>query len=238
VVTVPAQAPRAPRASRAERNTATRERILTAAERLFAEHGVYAVSNRQVGEAAGQGNTAVVGYHFGTKTDLVRAIIRRHSEQIERIRERLLADISDSPEVRDWVACLVRPMSEHLARLGAPTWYARFSAQVMTDPTLREIMIEESLTSPALQRILDGLNRCLPALPVEVRIERGDIGRHLMVHVIAERERALAEGTPTPRATWHDAASGLIDAVVGVWLAQVTPLRELPPRPDAPTTAS
>jgi hypothetical protein len=59
-----------------------------------------------------------------------------------------------------------------------------------------------------------------------------------MVHVIAERERALAEGTPTPRATWHDAASGLIDAVVGVWLAPVTPLRELPPRPDAPTPAS
>jgi AcrR family transcriptional regulator len=234
VVTVSAPAPR----SRAERNAATRELILTAAERLFAEHGVYAVSNRQVGEAAGQGNTAVVGYHFGTKTDLVRAIIRRHSAQIERIRERLLADIGDSPDVRDWVACLVRPTAEHLAGLGAPTWYARFSAQVMTDPALREIMIEESLTSPALQRIIDGLNRCLPALPVEVCIERGDIGRHLMVHVIAERERALADGTPTPRATWHDAASGVIDALVGVWLAPVTPLRELPPRSGAPTTAS
>ncbi|MEN3267614.1 MAG: hypothetical protein V7646_4508, partial [Pseudonocardia sp.] len=72
----------------------------------------------------------------------------------------------------------------------------------------------------------------------EVRIERGDIGRHLMVHVIAERERALAEGTPTPRATWHDAASGLIDAVVGVWLAPVTPLSELPPRPQGGVSGS
>ena len=59
-----------------------------------------------------------------------------------------------------------------------------------------------------------------------------------MVHVIAERERALADGTPTPRATWHDAASGVIDALVGVWLAPVTPLRALPPRSGAPTTAS
>lgn len=47
---------------------------MTAAERLYAEHGVFGMSNRQVSEAAGQGNNAAVGYHFGTKTDLVRAI--------------------------------------------------------------------------------------------------------------------------------------------------------------------
>lgn len=61
----------------------TRERILNAAERLFAEHGVYAVSNRRVSEAAQQGNNAAVGYHFGTKADLVRAIARKH-EQADR----------------------------------------------------------------------------------------------------------------------------------------------------------
>ncbi|HXA11101.1 MAG TPA: TetR family transcriptional regulator, partial [Mycobacterium sp.] len=33
---------------RNDRGSTTREAILTAAERLFAEHGVYAVSNRQV----------------------------------------------------------------------------------------------------------------------------------------------------------------------------------------------
>ena len=54
----------------------TRERLITTAERLFAEQGV-TVSNRQVGEAARQANTAVVAYHFGTKADLVRAIVRR-----------------------------------------------------------------------------------------------------------------------------------------------------------------
>src|ERR1700686_2031953 len=59
---------------RNDRASTTREAILTAAERLFAEHGVYAVSNRQVSEAAGQGNNAAVGYHFGTKADLVCAL--------------------------------------------------------------------------------------------------------------------------------------------------------------------
>lgn len=111
---------KAVRTERAERAGATRESILAAAERLFAEHGVFAVSNRQVSEAAGQGNNAAVGYHFGTKTDLVRAIVRKNAEQIERVRLQMLAEIGDSSNVRDWVACLVRPSAEHLAALGTP----------------------------------------------------------------------------------------------------------------------
>jgi len=207
---------------RAERVLATREVILTTAERLFAEHGVYAVSNRQISDAAGQGNTAAVGYHFGTKTDLVRAIIRKHSARIDLLRARMVAEAEGSSDVRAWIGCLVRPNMEHLATLGSPTWFARFSAQVMTDPALRDIMAKEALGSPSLVQTIDGLNRCLPALPAEVRAERGDMARQLMVHMSAERERALADGTPTPRATWHDTATGLTDAITGLWLAPIT----------------
>ena len=89
---------------RTDRASTTREAILTAAERLYAEHGVFAVSNRQVSEAAGQGNNAAVGYHFGTKTDLVRAIEQKH-----RAPDRASCASGWSPtsatraELRDWV---------------------------------------------------------------------------------------------------------------------------------------
>jgi AcrR family transcriptional regulator len=208
---------------RTERVNATRESILAAAERLFAEHGVIAVSNRQISEAAGQGNNTAVGYHFGTKADLVRAIVRRHAAQVELVRLRMVAGIGDSTRLRDWVDCLVRPTTEHLDALGSPTWYARCSAQVMTDPALREILVNESLTAPPLQQAVDGLNRCLPELPAPVRAERDDMARHLILQVSAERERALAEGTPTHRSSWHDTATGLIDAIVGLLLAPATP---------------
>ncbi|MFG2780500.1 TetR/AcrR family transcriptional regulator [Streptomyces prunicolor] len=207
---------------RAEVVGGTRELILTTAERLFAELGVHAVSNRRVSEAAGQGNNAAVGYHFGTKADLVRAIARKHAERIEGNRVRLLAEIGDSTDVRDWVSCLVRPSTEHLAALGSPTWYARFCAQAMTDPALHRIMVEESLSSPSLRQLVDGLWRCLPRLPDEVRAERAAMARHLILHTCAQRERALAENTPTPRASWHDAATGLVDAIVGLLQAPVT----------------
>ncbi|PHV66993.1 TetR/AcrR family transcriptional regulator [Williamsia muralis] len=197
----------------------TRERILSAAERLFAEHGVFAVSNRQVSEAAGQGNNAAVGYHFGTKTDLVRAIVHKHGVGIEQHRARLLREAGDSPEVRDWIACLIQPPIDHLASLGSPTWYARFSAQVLTDPTLRDIVYNDSLTSPSLQETLRGIGSRLPELPAEVRWFRADMARQLSVHMTAERERRLVDALDDESLGWDDFSADLLDAIVGMWLA-------------------
>ena len=165
----------------------------TAAERLFAEHGVYAVSNRQVSEAAGQGNNAAVGYHFGTKTDLVREIEHRHRVPIERLREEMVAEAGDSTELRDWVGCLVRPLTDHLAELGNPSWYARFAAQAMADPAYHKIVVKDALSSSSLVHVIDGINRCLPDLPKDVHTERNVMARNLLMHTCAEWERALAE---------------------------------------------
>ena len=214
-----------PETARAVRGGATRELLLGTAERLFAERGVFAVSNRKVSAAAGQANNAAVGYHVGTKTDLVRAIAHRRNEEIEQLRRQIVGDLGGSADLRDWIACLVRPITDHLAALGHPSWFARFRAQVMTDPELRKIMIGEALTAPSLQRVLDGLNRCLPDLPEDVYRERWDMSRQLIEHMCAERERALAEGAPTTRVSWHATATGLIDALVGIWLSPVTPDR-------------
>jgi AcrR family transcriptional regulator len=200
----------------------TREVILDAAEKLFAEHGVAAVSNRQVSEAAGQANHFAVGYHFGTKNDLILAIVRRHAPFVELRREQWVKKIKGSSNLRDWLACLVRPTVEHLASLGNPSWFARFTAQIMTDPLLRKLVIDEMVATPAMQEIIVELERLWPSLPDDVREERGDMSRHLIVHMCAERERALQAGSGTPRSTWDAAADGLVDALVGLWTAPVT----------------
>jgi AcrR family transcriptional regulator len=214
----------AARTRRDEQVSATREALLTAAERLFAEQGVHAVANRQISEAAGQGNNAAVTYHFGTKADLVGAIVRKHAEQIERARARMLAGVGDSAGIRDWIACAVHPVTEHLESLGSPSWYARFNAQVTADPALRAITTEAYYDeSPSLRRLREGLDRCLPELPPGVHAERAAMTRHLITQMCVERERALAEDTPTPRATWQETATGLVDVIAAIWEAPVTP---------------
>ena len=208
--------------TRAERLRATRELILDAAERLFAEHGL-GVSNRKVGEAAGQGNNTAVGYHFGTKLDLVEAVVRRHTEDIERRRSVMVERIGGSDVLRDWIECMVRPNIDHLADLGSPTWYARFLAQVSTDPLYRVPIQRLSLESDSLRRIISGIDRCMPALPPQVRAERGVMTRQLMIHMPAERERQLADGEPTTSGTWAETATRLVDAIVALSSAQASP---------------
>ncbi|PAK28064.1 TetR family transcriptional regulator [Streptomyces sp. alain-838] len=205
-------------ARRPERVGATREALLVAAERLFAERGVHAVSHREISRAAGQGNNTAVGYHFGTRAALVRAIVGKHAARMEAIRAPLVEAAGESADLRRWVECLVRPVTEHLEALGGATWFARFNAQVMADPALHAVMVEESSRhAPSVNVLLRGLDRCVSGTSPEFLRERRVMARHLIVQMCAERERALAERLPTYRASWRDAADGLVEAIAAVW---------------------
>lgn len=211
----------AARALHSDRSTATREAILTAAERLLAERGMYAVSNRQISEASGQGNNAAACYHFGTRTDLLRAIESKHRAPIDELRRQMLAQIGDSTDLRDWVGCLVRPLTDHLVALGTPSWYARFAAQAMADPTYRQVVTKDALASPLLVQALDGISHCLPDLPKRVRAERTIMVRNLLMHTCAEHEGELAEPGSRSPSSWSQAADGMVDAIVALLRAPV-----------------
>lgn len=88
------------------RREQTRQGLLEAAESLFAEHGIAAVSLRQIGEQAGSLNTSVVGYYFGTKESLVEAIYRYRLPEIEAWRAEFLADIDSRGLGMDLAALL------------------------------------------------------------------------------------------------------------------------------------
>src|ERR1700760_3109766 len=55
---------------------ATRDRLLDAAERLFAEHGYQATTMRGL-TAEAEANIAAVNYHFGCKQSLLEAVVHR-----------------------------------------------------------------------------------------------------------------------------------------------------------------
>ncbi len=72
--------------------TDTPERILDAAERLFAERGVDGSSLRAVTRAAGV-NLAAIHYHFGSKEALLGAVMARRIEPVNQARLKRLEEL-------------------------------------------------------------------------------------------------------------------------------------------------
>lgn len=105
-----ATAPRGRGRPRLGENNETRERLLLAAQQLFAERSFTQVSLRDITEAAGL-SLASVNYHFGSKDGLLLALYQRWAPSLIREREQLLRDALGSPgTVEQRVAAVLRAL--------------------------------------------------------------------------------------------------------------------------------
>lgn len=90
--------------------TATKQRLLLAAERRFALDGVRAAKLSDIVRDAGQANDAAVHYHFGGRSGLLWAILAEHVELMERSRRPLGEGWSDV----ELVATMLEPAANAL----------------------------------------------------------------------------------------------------------------------------
>jgi AcrR family transcriptional regulator len=74
----------------------TRERLVAAASKLFAEAGYAGASVRDICNLA-RANPGAVSYHFGGKRQLYRTVLRQAAERLARVPEASSAPESDSP---------------------------------------------------------------------------------------------------------------------------------------------
>jgi AcrR family transcriptional regulator len=96
----------------------TKERIVRAAEVLFARDGYAATSLRGITTLAGV-NIAAVNYHFGSKENLLGEILDRVVGQINAERLRLLeqAEVGEAPDVTEVLRAFLLPDLHALERL-------------------------------------------------------------------------------------------------------------------------
>ncbi|MBL47927.1 MAG: hypothetical protein CMP28_03120 [Roseibacillus sp.] len=105
-------------AGKTEDSPTTSERVLRAAEALFAERGFDTVSLRDITGAA-EVNVAAVNYHFGSKDKLVDAVVERHVNPINQERLRLLDEYEAQPgedvlPVRSILEAFLAPVLRHI----------------------------------------------------------------------------------------------------------------------------
>ena len=158
--------------TRMKKKTADRpakERILDAAEQLFAQRGFYGVSLRDITQAAGV-DVALVSYHFGGKRELFTAVFERRAEVLNRERLELLeelrrAALPAAPSLEAIVNAFSQPLLERSAR-GGPGWKSYFAlvAYVNNSPEFGPLMMTRHF-DPLVDRFIAVLREALPACP-------------------------------------------------------------------------
>lgn len=143
----------------------TKERLLDAAERLFATRGFEGASLRAVTQAAGT-SVSAAHYHFGSKEALLHATLRRRVEPVNRRRlERLDALMRESGEqpaaLEALLDAFLRPLFEVRADTGEDP--ARFVAmRLYLDPPEIVAPMKRELFGEVSARFLEALAHCLP----------------------------------------------------------------------------
>lgn len=117
------------------RGEQTRERVLDAAERLFADHGFDAVSIRQIAMEA-EVTLGVVGFHSGSKEQLFETILKRRVDVLSKSRMDRLAGLQGGGAVtlRDLMSAYIEPYLDMASTDGPQCLaYARLIANVAGD---------------------------------------------------------------------------------------------------------
>ncbi len=97
--------------------TPSQQALILAAEQLFAQQGIDAVSDREIARAAGQKNNSAVAYHFGGREGLLNAILDLRMQPLNQQRNQCLDALEKCAKADDVSAllhCLVQPYVDQL----------------------------------------------------------------------------------------------------------------------------
>jgi AcrR family transcriptional regulator len=202
----------------------SREKLILAAERLFAERGIDGVSLREINQAAGQRNASGLQYHFGTKNDLIEAVFSHRVAEIDVSRKAMLDRLKQShglDDLRQVVNAMVLPFAELLDRGKNERCYVRFLAQFYSHPSIRKADFGSTVyreTFRAAQRILSA------KFPTPIVKQRLAMVIGYVIHALADLEsRVAAQARQVPADRIELFVNDLLDTVVGALTAPISP---------------
>lgn len=197
----------------------TRDRLLRAAEYLFARSGID-VPIREIHERAGQRNASAIQYHFGSKQDLIKALIDRHAlsdAEVDAIRADLRSRRDDP---RSLVEAIVRRIAGYLATEESRD-YVRIAFQLLFRAPLRSDLDAE-IDRPDLisfEAETDVIRSAVPHLPKRVLHERALAGLTFVTLQVAERARIIDDEPGAPLLDEEEFIDNLVDMTTALLTA-------------------
>jgi AcrR family transcriptional regulator len=190
--------PRSPNARQGEARRVsgaeTREQLMDAAEELFAQFGVDAVSIRSINSAAGLA-PAAVHYHFGTKDRLLREIVRRRGRHVVTTQLALIDALElegRTPDATELVAIMAQPFFDilDLDPVGGRRWLGLIGNLILTgDGRLREQNAAEGVTD-RFERLVANT---YPDVPPEFVIRRWRMATIVLIQLLGTASPPVAD---------------------------------------------
>lgn len=175
---------------RRSRSDGTRERIMAAAEEVFARDGVATGSMAAILRAAGQRNEAAIAYHFGSREALARAIIETRRQETSSARREMLARLTEGgrmPTIREALETIVYPAAMALeTRRGRN--YLRILADVFRGLSVAD---RQRPRTTDLRQSIRLIEARLVHLPEEIVTERFTFAISAMVEALGHRATDL-----------------------------------------------
>jgi AcrR family transcriptional regulator len=144
----------------------TRERILDAAEELFAQQGYEGVSVRKIMGRA-EADVSLAYYHFKSKRDLFDQVMLRRVEHLNAIRLEALEAVEkrhgdDAPTVEEIIDAFTHPLLDVLATEHEEwKYYFQLIAQINNSPEWGGELMTRYF-DPLVRRFIEALKKALP----------------------------------------------------------------------------
>lgn len=198
----------------------TPQRLILAAERLFAERGIEGVTVRDITSEAGA-NTAAMHYHFGSKEALLRAVLMHRGAELAARREALLDRVERArrPTIRMVVEALVVPTAELAADdEHGGRYYVGFLAALLDHP--EHLHLIDEVFDEQIGRYLAAVARVTPGLDDEVRALRFGLAKDFVNRALASPGRGVRLWVETHApATLPELTEHVVDFLVGAFAA-------------------
>lgn len=187
-----AEKPRARRSTTRRAGEETRERMLDAAEKLFALHGFHGTSLRDVAREV-EAPIALVTYHFASKENLLDRVVERRASYMALCRIKALDDARNAAgqkaiPIRALIEGYVWPFIERSSR-GGPGWknYSQFVARLANSP--QQIGIVSKHYDGVARQYIAEFRRSMADVPEVDVIHAFSFMTGVMVHAVAEPGR-------------------------------------------------
>ncbi len=133
----------------------TRQKLVDAAEQLFAEKGLESTSLFDVLKASGVKNRSALQYHFKDKAGLINAVLNKHAGIISDYRSRMIDQLQEQDEwnLHQVVDVIVAPLAEKLSPEKGGREFLKIHSQLMVSEQYSQLRLQRPELQSEAKRI-------------------------------------------------------------------------------------